>query len=332
MIALMEMAANFQMRFKMLPEINPISLKLRETNEAAFTDALMKSFKETGFAIIEDHGVDQGVIDRAYEQSRAFFAQPEDVKKSYFDPNGAGQRGYTPFGQENAKGFDAIDLKEFWHTGRRLPEGHELAGTMMPTPSVKEVEGFDQATEDLFNAFDKLGQDILRNIADGLGLEREYFTDRVRYGNSILRLLHYPAQEKPPEEGSVRAAAHEDINVITLLLGAEEAGLQVKPRGVDQWIPVYAPEGSLVINVGDMLQRLTNKVLQSTTHQVVNPAPERARFGRFSMPFFLHFEPQVEIASLESCVTEDNPNHFPGMITANDYLMERLREIGLLRA
>lgn len=315
----------------MLPEIKPISLKLRAENEAAFTEGLMKSFKETGFAIIEDHGVDQSVIDQAYDRSRAFFSLPVETKQKYHDPEGAGQRGYIPFGQESAKGFKEIDQKEFWHKGRTLPEGHALSSVMLPTPAVEDVDGFDEATEALFNAFDQLGQDLLRSVADGLGLDREYFTERVRFGNSILRLLHYPPQDAPPPEGSVRAAAHEDINVITLLLGAEEAGLQVKPRGVDSWIPVYAPNGSLVINVGDMLQRLTNKVLQSTTHQVVNPAPERARFGRFSMPFFLHFEPDVEIRSLDSCVSEDNPDHFPGMITANDYLMERLREIGLLK-
>ncbi len=316
----------------MLPEIKPISLSLRQSDPDAFTHALMDSFKNTGFAIIEDHGVDQTVIDQAYDVSRRFFAQPAEVKSAYFDPNGAGQRGYTPFGQENAKGVDAIDLKEFWHTGRNLPEGHPQAALMAPTPSVSEVEEFDAATEDLFNALDSLGQVLLESVADGLDLSKTYFKDRVQYGNSILRLLHYPAQETPPQEGSVRAAAHEDINVITLLLGADEAGLQVKPRGVDTWIPVHAPAGSIVINVGDMLQRLTNKVLQSTTHQVVNPAPERSRFSRYSMPFFLHFQPEVEISSLQNCVSEENPDHFPGTITAHEYLLERLREIGLLKA
>ncbi len=313
-------------------EISPISLRLRADDEAQFTAALMKSFRETGFAIIEDHGIDQSIIDQAYAASKDFFALPEDKKRAYFDPKGAGQRGYTPFGQENAKGVSSIDLKEFWHTGRHLPEGHPLQSVMASTPSVSEVSDFDAATQDLFNAFDQLGQDLLRSIATGLELEREYFTERVQNGNSILRLLHYPAQETPPPEGSVRAAAHEDINVITLLLGADEAGLQVRPRGVNEWIPVHAPEGSLVINVGDMLQRLTNKVLQSTTHQVVNPSPERSRYSRYSMPFFLHFEPQVEITSLPACVTEDNPDHFPEPITAHEYLMERLYEIGLIKA
>lgn len=315
----------------MLPEIKPISFKLRSEDDKAFSDALMQSFEETGFAVIEDHGIDQTVIDHAYDASVRFFALPPDIKQTYFDPKGAGQRGYTPFGQENAKGVAAIDLKEFWHTGRDLPEGHAQAHAMPPTPPVSEVSDFDRATRNLFRAFDMLGQELLRSLANGLYLEPEYFTKRVADGNSILRLLHYPAQESPPPKGSVRAAAHEDINVITLLLGADEAGLEVRPRGVESWIPIHAPKGSLVINVGDMLQRLTNGVLQSTTHQVVNPAPERARFSRYSMPFFLHFEPDVVIETLESCVTPDNPNHFPGSITAHEYLMERLREIGLLR-
>lgn len=315
----------------MLPEITPISMILRNSDEAAFTDSLVRSFRETGFAIIEDHGIDQAIIDAAYDQSRAFFALPSEVKHAYHDPNGGGQRGYVPFGQENAKGVKEIDQKEFWHTGRDLPEGHPLSDRMSPTPEVKELAHFNAANKALFDAFDQLGQDLLRNIAEGLGLEREYFTKRVSNGNSILRLLHYPPQAEPPPEGSVRAAPHEDINVITLLLGAEEAGLQVRPRGVDTWIPVEAPVGSMVINVGDMLQRLTNRVLQSTTHQVVNPSPERSRFSRYSMPFFLHFEPDVEIRSLDGCVTEDNPDHYPGSITANEYLMERLKEIGLIK-
>ncbi|MAP95633.1 MAG: flavonol synthase [Ponticaulis sp.] len=311
--------------------LKPIDLPANEADDAEFTKALMQSFMDTGFAIIRNHGLDQSIIDKSLDMSREFFALPETTKRSYFDPNGGGQRGYTPFGTENAKGFAAIDLKEFWHTGRALPAGHPYESVMMPTPSVSEIEAFDQATNDLFNAFDELGQRLLRSVATGLGLERDWFLDKVQNGNSILRLLHYPAQTEPPPEGSVRAAAHEDINVITLLLGAEEAGLQVKPRGVDKWISVEAPVGSIVINVGDMLQRLTNHVLQSTSHRVVNPSPERSRFSRYSMPFFLHFEPDVEIRSLASCVSADNPDRYPEPITANDYLRERLIEIGLIK-
>ena len=200
---------------------------------------------------------------------------------------------------------------------------------MAPTPSVAEVPDFDNATSSLFHALDSLGQTLLESVADGLGLSLDYFTQRVKYGNSILRLLHYPAQEVPPAEGSVRAAAHEDINVITLLLGADEAGLQVKPRGVDQWIPINAPEGSLVINVGDMLQRQTHGRLRSTTHRVVNPRGAAAQRARFSMPFFLHFRPDFLIEPLPECVAADPDNPPPPPITAHDYLMQRLREINL---
>ena len=310
--------------------LKPISLPAHGTDDSAFTKALMTSFMETGFAVIADHGLDQSKIDAAYNVSRDFFALPVETKQKYYDPNGGGQRGYTPFGTENAKGFAAIDLKEFWHTGRELPPGHKYRSIMPDTPSVPEVAAFDDATLSIFNAFDALGRRLLQSVASGLGLERDWFADKVGEGNSILRLLHYPAQTEQPPEGSVRAAAHEDINVITLLLGADEAGLQVRPRGVEDWISVHAPKGTMVINVGDMLQRLTNGVLQSTTHRVVNPAPERAKFGRFSMPFFLHFEPEVEIRSLPSCVTAANPDKFEP-ITANEYLLERLREIGLIK-
>ena len=310
--------------------LKPISLPAPGADDAEFTKALMASFMETGFAVIANHGLDQTKIDEAYQASRDFFALPAETKQTYFDPNGAGQRGYTPFGQENAKGVAAIDLKEFWHTGRQLPEDHPYRETMPDTPSVPEVPDFDAATNGIFKEFDALGHRLLQSVATGLGLERDWFVDKVQYGNSILRLLHYPAQKEPPPEGSVRAAAHEDINVITLLLGADEAGLQVRPRGVEDWISVSAPPGTMVINVGDMLQRLTNGVLQSTSHRVVNPSPERSKFGRYSMPFFLHFEPDVEIRALPSCVSDENPEKFPP-ITANEYLMERLREIGLLK-
>ena len=315
----------------MTPTLKPISLPEIEETDAEFTKALMTSFIETGFAIIENHGLDQTIIDEALEASRAFFSLPEDTKLGYFDPDGGGQRGYTPFGKENAKGVAAIDLKEFWHTGRDLPTGHKDSVIMPDTPHVDEVRNFDQATRNLFSAFDTLGQRLLRSIARGLELEENWFLPKVKEGNSILRLLHYPAQPTPPTEGSVRAAAHEDINVITLLLGADEAGLQVRPRGVEEWISVEAPKGSVVINVGDMLQRQTNHVLQSTSHRVVNPAPERSRFSRYSMPFFLHFAPDVEIRSLAQCVTTENSDRYPDPITANEYLLERLREIGLIR-
>jgi len=308
----------------------PLDYARMDTDPGGFARDLGQSFRETGFAVIENHGLDQSVIDGAEAAARAFFALPDDIKRAYHDPQGGGQRGYTPFGQENAKGRAAVDQKEFWHTGRAAPEGSGLETVMPETPSVREVAGFDSASRALFHALDRMGQDLLRAVAIDLGLAEDWFTPRVAAGNSILRLLHYPPQLAPPPEGSVRAGAHEDINVITLLLGAEEAGLQAKHRS-GEWLDINPPAGSLVINVGDMLQRLTNHVLPSTTHRVLNPSPERARFGRYSMPFFLHFAPDVEIATLPACVSAENPNRYPEPITAQDYLMERLREIGLVR-
>ncbi|MEL6257789.1 MAG: 2OG-Fe(II) oxygenase family protein, partial [Pseudomonadota bacterium] len=262
--------------------------------------------------------------------TKAFFELPDATKRSYFDPEGGGQRGYTPFGQENAKGRDQADLKEFWHTGRDAGPRSPFADVMPPTPSVAEIPTFDAATRNLFDALDAMGAELLQAVALDLGLDEDWFIPNVAQGNSILRLLHYPPQLDPPPAGSVRAGAHEDINVITLLLGAEEAGLQVQHRS-GTWLSVNPPPGALVVNVGDMLQRLTNNVLPSTTHRVMNPVPERARFPRYSTPFFLHFAPDVLIDSLPGCVGPDRPNLYPSPITAQDYLMERLREIGLVK-
>jgi len=306
----------------------PISFATCPNDKAGFADRLGRAFEETGFAVITDHGLDQALIERAVACTKAFFGLPEAVKRQYHAETNSGRRGYTPFGTENAKGQTVADLKEFWHTGRAAPAGSAYAESMTPTPRVAEITGFDEATHGLFDALDTMGHSILCAIALHLGLEEDWFTPRVREGNSILRLLHYPAQATPPPPGSVRAAAHEDINVITLLLGAEEAGLEVKHKTAG-WLAVNPPAGALVINVGDMLQRLTNGKLPSTTHRVVNPSSERSAHPRYSTPFFLHFAPEVMITPMESCIQEGD-SVMPA-ISAHDYLMERLREIGLLK-
>lgn len=307
----------------------PIPYSLWTEDKQTFANKLGRSFRETGFAVISGHPVDQAVIARANEAAKNFFRLPEDVKEKYHDAAGGRQRGYTPFGTENAKGQKTADLKEFWHTGRKLPEGSKYAATMKETPHVAEVPAFDEATYAFFEEMDAFGRTLLHAIALHLGLEEDWFDDKVEYGNSILRLLHYPPQENPPPKGTVRAAAHEDINVITLLLGAEEAGLEVWHRS-GQWLSVSPPPDSLVINCGDMLDRLTGGVLPSTTHRVVNPEPERAKFPRYSTPFFLHFNQDVLIEQLPQCLEEGGKTQPP--ITAQDYLMERLREIGLVKA
>ncbi len=304
---------------------DPISFNLWAKDKQAFGDAIGQSFRETGFAVIKDHTVDSGIIDRNLDATKAFFALPTETKQNYFDTAGSGQRGYTPFGTENAKGRSTVDLKEFWHTGRSL---ETYDPPMLPTPPVTNVDGFDEATRDLYEALDTFGRQILRGVALHLGLEEDWFEHTVDRGNSILRLLHYPPQMEPAPEGSVRAAAHEDINVITLLLGAEEAGLQVLHRS-GEWLSVNPPAGALVINCGDMLQRLTAGILPSTTHRVLNPTPERAKFPRYSTPFFLHFNPEFNISALPSCVAAGGTAE-PD-ITSQEYLVERLIEIGLMK-
>jgi len=307
----------------------PIPYPLWHQDKAAFADALGRSFRETGFAVITGHPVPQAVIDDNLAATKAFFALPASAKEAYHDAPGGRQRGYTPFGTENAKGQQQADLKEFWHTGRDLPAESPYRETMKDTPSVAEVADFDRATRALYDALDLFGRDLLKGVALHLNLPEDWFEDKVEAGNSILRLLHYPPQMDPPAEGSVRAGAHEDINVITLLLGAEEAGLEVKHRS-GEWLAVNPPPGALVINCGDMLQRYTGGVLPSTTHRVVNPAPERSRFPRYSTPFFLHFNQDFVIEALPGCLAEGGRAQPP--ITAQDFLMERLREIGLVKA
>lgn len=306
--------------------IKPVSFAQAAHHPQGFADALCGSFREYGFAVVSDHIIDQAVIDAAITDTKAFFALPDETKRRYHQPGGGGQRGYTPFGVEAAKGAAAVDLKEFWHRGRDLPEGHRFSEMMPANVCVDAVPGFDEATRDLFDALDAMGRVLLKAIARHLELPENWFESRVAEGNSILRLLHYPPIEGEPH--GVRAGAHEDINVITLLLGAEEAGLQVKTRS-GEWLAINPPPGALVVNVGDMLQRLTNHVLPSTTHRVVNPSAERMGFARYSTPFFLHFAPDVEIKTLPQCVSADNPDRYLQPITAHEYLMERLREIRL---
>jgi isopenicillin N synthase-like dioxygenase len=301
-------------------DIKPVPLSLVETDLAQAADRLGDSFRRTGFAIIEGHGIPQALIDQAWVAAKAFFALPDEVKRHYQIAGGAGQRGYTPFGIETAKGAARSDLKEFWHVARDLPPGHRFEPIMAPNIWPDDsIAAFRPAMQALFSALEGAGRRVLRAIAVHLGQPADFFDSPVDDGNSILRLLHYPPV--PAEADAVRAGAHEDINVITLLLGAEEAGLQLLSRD-GAWLEVPATEGSLVVNVGDMLQRQTGGQLPSTTHRVVNPAPERRHIPRYSMPFFLHYRPDWLIEPFVP-----NPDMPP--ITANDFLLQRLAEIKL---
>ncbi|MEO0032862.1 MAG: hypothetical protein RIS94_2620 [Pseudomonadota bacterium] len=302
-----------------------LSLK---SDPATLAQALGDSFRTFGFAMVSDHGLDAARVAHAWDLTRAFFALPDEEKRRWHVTGGAGARGYTPFGREIAKGAKVHDLKEFWHVGRDLPPGHPLLSPSMPAnvwPA--RPEGFRETFTALYADFERVGARILSHIAVWLGLDAHWFDPAIADGNSVLRLLHYPPIADAPE-GAVRAGAHEDINLITLLLGAEEAGLELLTRE-GEWIAVSPPEGALVVNIGDMLQRLTNHVLPSTTHRVRNPAGPRAAFSRYSMPFFLHLRSDFAFHTLPGCISAENPDRYPISITADDYLQQRLREIGL---
>ncbi len=291
-------------------------------------DELGRSFGEYGFAVIRDHGIPAELIAKAEELSKTFFALPDETKRQYHVPGGGGARGYTPFGTEKAKDAEVHDLKEFWHVGRSLPEGDPLEEFMPPNVWPGEVDGFRDTFEALYKAFEEAGDRVLRAIAIHLGLEEDWFVSTVEDGNSVMRLLRYPPLEGEEAEGAIRAAAHGDINTITLLLGAEEAGLELL-TAQGEWKAIDVPEGALVVNIGDMLDRLTNGKLRSTTHRVVNPRGEAAYRARYSMPFFLHFRPDFTIRTLESCIDPDSPGDHPEPISSHEFLLQRLREINL---
>ena len=303
-----------------------VSLNDADRNPGAFAGELGQSFVDYGFAIVRDHGIPQQLIDRAEAKAKAFFALPDATKRAYLIPGGGGARGYTAFGVETAKGGTASDLKEFWHVGRELAAGHQFRSVMADNVWPAEIEGFRQTFLELYDAFDAAGLKVLRAIARFLQVDEDYFTDTVRDGNSVMRLLHYPPIDKPTGH-QIRAGAHEDINTITLLIGAEEAGLELKTKD-GRWLPVSPKPGELVVNIGDMLQRLTNGRLRSTSHRVVNPAPDRASNARYSMPFFLHFRPDFMIEALPGTVSDGEQPKWPA-ISSHEYLQERLREIKL---
>ena len=307
--------------------IASVSLKDADRDPTAFAQKLGRSFEDYGFAIIADHGIPDELIQRAEEKAKAFFALPEETKRKYLIEGSGGARGYTPFGIETAKGAKAHDLKEFWHVGRDLPQGHKFRDHMPDNLWPSEVSGFKETFQEIFATFDRTGLKVLKAIARYLKIDENYFEEAVHEGNSVLRALHYPPQTEPTGE-HIRAGAHEDINAITLLLGAEEAGLELQTRD-GRWIPVSPKPGELVINIGDMLQRMTNGRLRSTSHRVVNPTPDRASKARYSMPFFLHFRSDFVIEALPETVPAGEQPKWPP-ITANDYLQERLREIKLV--
>jgi isopenicillin N synthase-like dioxygenase len=295
---------------------------------ARLTQALGESFRSYGFAMVRDHGIDADLIAEAWAMSKAFFAQDDAAKRRYHLAGKGGARGYTPFGTEIAKDALVHDLKEFWHVGRDLPPGHPLSSSMPANVWPDAPAGFQDTFTRLYTEFDRVGLVLLRHIAIDLGLAENWFDEACHLGNSVLRLIHYPPLAGDPA-GALRAGPHEDINLITLLLGAEEAGLELLGKD-GQWHGVNPPPGGLVVNIGDMLQRLCNHVLPSTTHRVRNPLGERVSHARYSMPYFVHLRSDVLIQTLPGCATAANPDRYPEPILADDFLKERLHEIGLL--
>ncbi|KAA0991666.1 isopenicillin N synthase family dioxygenase [Dyadobacter aurulentus] len=289
-----------------------------------FVAELGDAFTNIGFVAIKNHGLSDDLREKLYASVQEFFAQPDEVKRKYEFPNLFGQRGYISKGKETAKGFKVADLKEFYHIGQPEPIGN-MPSNVFPDG----FPDFEKYTLEVYKTFEQTGKILLRSIAIYLHLPEDYFEDKVKNGDSLLRALHYfpiPNPELVPE-GAVRAAAHGDINLITLLMGASAEGLEVLRRD-GQWIAITALPDQIVVNVGDMLDRLTNHKLKSTIHRVVNPPREKMGTSRYSIPFFMHPRADMDLTSLESCVTAENPKLYTNM-TAGEFLDERLRELGL---
>lgn len=295
-----------------------------EQRKQKFVQDLGAAFNNIGFVAIKNHGLSDELREKLYDAVKKFFYQETELKTKYEHPELYGQRGYIGKGKETAKGHNRPDLKEFFHVGQPEPiEG--MPHNIFPT----EVPEFETYTTEVYQTFENTGKTLLRAIAIYLELPEDYFEDKVKNGDSILRALHYFPIENPDAipEGAVRAAAHGDINLITLLMGASAEGLEVLRRD-GKWIAITALPDQIIINVGDMLDRLTNHKLKSTIHQVVNPPREKMKSSRFSIPFFMHPRSDMDLTCLESCIDSENPKRYEDM-TAGEFLDERLRELGL---
>ena len=303
---------------KVIPTVDVSKFIKGDTaQKAAFVEELGAAFSTVGFVGIVNHGVSQTLIDDFYTEAKAFFALPVDTKEQYEIEGLAGQRGYTSFGKEHAKHTDVADLKEFFQIGQESDSTNIF---------VEEKPKFLALGKELYQTFEQTGGALLRAIALYLELPEDYFDAKIKEGNSILRAIHYPPISSEPAS-AIRAEQHEDINLITLLVGASAGGLQLLNKQ-DEWQSIQTEANEIVVNVGDMLQRLTNNSLRSTTHRVVNPPREMWHLPRLSIPFFLHPIADMDLTCLENCVSENQPLAYES-ITAGEYLNERLREIGL---
>jgi isopenicillin N synthase-like dioxygenase len=294
-----------------------------------FVNEIGKAYEDIGFVALKGHFLNDQLVDDLYAEVRNFFNLPLDNKTKYEIPGIGGQRGYVSFGKEHAKGRSAGDLKEFWHFGQYVSNDSKYANEYPENIKVLELPNFNSTGEEAYKMLEKTGVYVLRALALYIGLDEFYFDPYIKEGNSILRPIHYPPITDEPKDGAVRAAAHGDINLITLLMGAQGKGLQVQNNN-GEWIDAMAQPDELMINVGDMLSRHTNNKLKSTIHQVVNPPRELWGSSRYSIPFFMHPVSDMNLNCLSECIDEKNPKLFDD-ITAGDYLNERLVELGLIK-
>ena len=293
-----------------------------------FVNEIGKAYEDIGFVALKGHFLDDRLVEELYSEVQQFFNLPVSVKEQYEIPGIGGQRGYVSFGKEHAKGRKEGDLKEFWHFGQYLEEGSKYQGEYPDNVDVKELPKFNAVGKEAYKMLEKTGIYVLRALAIYLGLDEFYFDKYVEEGNSILRPIHYPPITEEPKN-AVRAAAHGDINLITLLMGAQGRGLQVQNHN-GEWIDAIAQPDELVINVGDMLSRHTNNKLKSTIHQVVNPPRELWGTSRYSVPFFMHPVSDMRLDCLENCIDEENPKLYED-ISAGEFLHERLVDLGLIK-
>ncbi|MHA4810179.1 isopenicillin N synthase family dioxygenase [Flavitalea flava] len=309
-----------------IPVVDLAEFSLDPKRKASFVDALGKAYEEVGFVAVKNHGIAEETISGLYENAREFFSLPLDVKKKYEIAGLAGQRGYTSFGKEHAKGSKAADLKEFFQFGQTVTDSDPIEWEYPANLTVTEIASFSPVFSKAYRSFENSGNLLLRAIALYLGLDEKYFDRYVHNGNSILRAIHYPPITSEPLS-AIRAEQHEDINLITLLVGASAEGLEILSKQ-KEWVPVTSLPEQIVVNVGDMLQRLTNDKLKSTTHRVVNPPRSLWDNSRYSIPFFLHPKSSMSLGCLPGCIDTGHPKNYKDT-TAGEYLDERLREIGL---
>ena len=293
-----------------------------------FVQSIGRAFQDIGFCAVKGHLLSDDLVERLYKQIKLFFDLPYEVKAKYEFPQYSGQRGYVSFGKESAKGSKHGDLKEYWHFGQYIEEEEKEKYNYFPNIHVEELSEFNEVGREVYSTLEKTAKHILRALALYLNIEEDYFDKYIKNGNSILRPIHYPPILEDPKE-AVRASAHGDINLITLLMGAHGKGLQVQHSN-GEWIDAVASEDELMINIGDMLSRHTNNLLKSTVHRVVNPDRELLKKSRYSIPFFMHPVSEMKLNVLESCISDESPKSFDD-ITAGDFLNERLVELGLLK-